>query len=113
MEQQKLNPALVYVLSFIGLLCCCFGGLGVFLAGPAYIVANNNLKKVSDDPEAYEPTSVSAMKTAKTVALVITIICALTLIYNIYDLATGGYEERKAIMEEFMRGFQEGANNAQ
>ena len=112
MEQQKLNPALVYVLAFIGLLCCCFGGLGVFLAGPAFIVANNGLKKAAANPEEYELTSVNAMKTAKIVALVITIICAITFIYNIYDLATGGFEERQQFFEEFMKGFQEGASGS-
>ena len=110
MEQQKLNPALVYVLSFIGLLCCCLGGIGVFLAGPAFIVANNGLKKAAASPDEYDQASVAAMKTAKIIALVITIICALTFIYNIYDLATGGFEERQAIIEEFMKGFREGVN---
>lgn len=112
MEKQRLNPALVYVLSIIGLLCCCLGGIGVFLAGPAYLVANNNLKKVSENPDDYDQSSVAAMKTAKTVALVITIICALTLLYNIYDLSTGGWERRQQMMEEFMKGYQQGMNDA-
>jgi hypothetical protein len=110
MEQQKLNPTAVYVLSIIGLLCCCFSGLGFLLAGPAYLIANNNLKKVAENPEDYEQSSVKAMTTAKTVALVILIINALFFIYNIYDLSTGGWEERQQMMEEIMKGFEESSN---
>ncbi|WP_299113846.1 CCC motif membrane protein [uncultured Winogradskyella sp.] len=111
MEQQKLNPAMVYVLSIVGLLCCCFGGLGVFLSGPAFFMAKNGLKKASENPDDYDQTSVNSMNTAKIVALIITIICAITLLYNIYDLSTGGFEERKQFIDEFMRGLQEGKND--
>jgi hypothetical protein len=110
MEQQRLNPTVVYVLAIIGLLCCCFGGLGIFLAGPAFLIAQNNLKKVAENPEDYDQSSVKAMSTAKTVALVILIINGIFLVYNIYDLASGGWEERQQIMDEIMKGFEEGSN---
>ncbi|WP_407556896.1 CCC motif membrane protein [Winogradskyella sp. 4-2091] len=112
MEQQKLNTAVVYVLSIIGLLCCCFGGLGILLSAPAFFIAQSGLKKASISPDDYDPTSVKAMTTAKTVALVITIICAITLIYNIYDLSTGGWEARQEMMNEFMEGYQQGMEDA-
>lgn len=109
MEQQKLNPTTVYILAIIGLLCCCFGGLGIFLAGPAFLVAQSNLKKVAENPESYDQSSVRAMNTAKTVALVILIINGLFLVYNIYDLASGGWEERQQMMEELMKSYEESA----
>ncbi|NRD20344.1 hypothetical protein HNV08_09825 [Winogradskyella eckloniae] len=112
MEQQKLNTAAVYVLSIIGLLCCCFGGLGIFLSAPAFFMANSGLKKASLSPDDYEPASVKAMTTAKTVALVVTIICGITLLYNIYDLSTGGWEARQEIINEFMEGYQQGLEDA-
>lgn len=116
MEQQKLNPAIVYVLSIIGLLCCCFGGLGILLAAPAFFIAQSGLKKASLSPDDYEPASVKAMTTAKTMALVVTIICAITLIYNIYDLSTGGFEKRmeffETFSEEFNKGYEQGLEDA-
>ena len=112
MEQKRLNPAVVYVLSIIGLLCCCAGGLGVFLAGPAFFIAQNGLKKASENPDEYDQSSVKAMNTAKIIALVVTIICAITLLYNIYDLSTGGWEDRQRMIEEIMKGYQEGVNDA-
>lgn len=112
MEQQKLNPAIVYVLSIIGLLCCCFGGLGVLLSAPAFFVAQSGLKKASLSPDDYDPASVKAMNTAKILALVVTIICGITLIYNIYDLSTGGFETRMQFFEEFMKGYEEGMQDA-
>jgi type IV secretory pathway VirB2 component (pilin) len=51
------------------------------------------------------------MNTAKTVALIITIICGLTLLYNIYDLSTGGWERRQEFVNEFMKGFNEGVKD--
>lgn len=112
MEQQKLNPAIVYVLSIIGLLCCCFGGLGILLSAPAFFIAQSGLKKASVSPDDYEPASVKAMNTAKIIALVVTIICGITLLYNIYDLSTGGWEERQEMINEFMQGYQEGLEEA-
>lgn len=105
--KKNLNTTLIYVLSLFGLLCCCLGGLGVFFAGPAYFMAASKIKDAELNPDAYEG-NLQAMKTAKMVALIITIICAVILIYNIYDLATGGWETRQVIIEDFLKGYQEG-----
>lgn len=104
MEQQKLNPTLVYVLAIIGLLCCCFGGLGFVLAGAAFLVAHTQLKKVADNPDAFEAASIKAMTTAKTVALVILVINVLYLIYTIYQISQVGWDE---MTEQFMRSYEE------
>lgn len=107
--KKNLNTTLIYVLSIFGLLCCCFGGLGVFLAGPAYLMASNKVKDAQLNPDDYEG-NINAMNTAKTVALVITIICAVTLLYNIYDLSTGGWEKRQEVIKDLMEGYQKGVS---
>jgi len=93
MEQQKLNPTLVYVLAILGLLCCCIGGFGAILAGIAFFIAYNKLKEAKLNPENYNQASVKAMDTAKTVALVILIINLLYLAYTIYQVSTVGLDE--------------------
>jgi hypothetical protein len=67
--EKKLNSTIVYVLSILGFLCCCFGGLGFILAGIAFYIAHTKLKEAYDDPENYE--KIEGMKTAKIVALVV------------------------------------------
>lgn len=104
MEKQRLNPALVYVLAIIGLLCCCIGGIGFILAGAAFFIAQTQIKKAVANTDAYEMESVKAMKTAKTVALVVLIINILFLVWTIYRIATIGWDN---IMEEGMRAYEE------
>ena len=104
MEQQKLNTAVVYVLAIFGLLCCCIGGVGFILAGIAFYIAHSKLKEAQTYPERYEPQSVKAMNTAKTVALVILIINILYLIYTVYQISTVGWD---TIYEDAMRRAEE------
>ena len=87
--KKQLNTTFIYVLSIIGLLCCCFGGLGFLLSGPAYLVAHNKVKDATQNPDDYEG-NINAMNTAKTIALVILIINLLCFIYIIYVLFSGG-----------------------
>ena len=107
MEKQRLNPAIVYVLAILGLLCCCFGGLGILLAGPAFLIAQSGLKKASLNPENYDLTSVKAMNTAKIVALVILIINVVYLIMTIYRIYTVGWDEIMQQSQEIMEQFQQ------
>lgn len=111
MEQQQLNTTPIYVLAILGLMCCCFGGLGFIPSGIAYFMANNKLKEAQENPENF--ANVAAMKTAKTVALVVTIINAIFFVFNIYDLSTGGLENRQKVMEEFIEGYKAGQNSAE
>jgi len=103
--KKKLNPTLTYVLSIIGLLCCCFGGLGLLLSGPAYFIANNKVKDAQLNPDNYDG-DVNAMNTAKTVALVITIINVLYLVYTIYQISTVGWDEMMEQSREIMRQYE-------
>ena len=92
MEQQKLSPTTVYVLSILSLLCCCFGGLGFILAGIAFYIAQNKLNQVKADPDDYDPNSVKAMNSAKIVAMVILIINILYLCWTLYRIYTIGWD---------------------
>ncbi|GAA3590311.1 CCC motif membrane protein [Flavivirga amylovorans] len=107
MEQQKLNPAIVYVLAILGLLCCCIGGLGFILAGIAFIIAHSKLNAAKHNPENYDPDSIKAMNTAKIVALVILIINILYLIKSIYTIYTVGWDEIMERSQEMMEQFQQ------
>ncbi len=106
MEQQKLNPTLVYVLAILGFLCCCIGGLGFILAGIAFIIANSNLNKAKLNPENYDPNSIKAMNTAKIVALVILIINILYFVYTLYTISTVGWDEIMQRSQEMMDQMQ-------
>ena len=104
--KKRLNPTLVYVLSIVGLLCCCFGGLGFLLSGPAYLVANNSLKNAQLYPDDYElaPNQYNQMKTAKMVALIITIINLIYLAVTIYRIYTIGWDE---LTEQFRKAMEQ------
>ena len=88
MIKKTLDTTLVYILSIAGLLCCCFGGLGLLLSGPAYLIANKQLK----NSENYVGNK-EAMETAKIVALVILIINTVFLIFTIYEISTADWNE--------------------
>jgi uncharacterized membrane protein (DUF106 family) len=106
MEQQKLNPTLVYVLAILGLLCCCIGGAGFILAGVAFFIAQSKLKETKLNPENFDASSVKAMNTAKTVALVILVVNILYLFYTIYQISTIGWDEMLRQSQEMMEQYQ-------
>jgi len=99
MEKQKLNTTIIYVLSILGFLCCCIGGIGFIFAGIAFFIAHKKLKEAYATPENYE--NIEGMKTAKIIALVVLIINLLMVIRVIYLFSTIGYD-----------GFMEGYNEA-
>ncbi|OYX22322.1 MAG: hypothetical protein B7Z06_11865 [Flavobacteriales bacterium 32-35-8] len=107
MEQQKLNPTIVYVLAILGLLCCCFGGLGFILAGIAFIIANSKLNAAKMNPENYDVSSVKAMNTAKIVTLIILIINILYLISTIYQIYTIGWDEMMERSRDIMEQWEQ------
>ena len=106
--KKSLNTSLIYILSIFGLLCCCFGGLGIFLSGPAVLVANKKVKDAQLNPEEHEG-DLKAMETAKTVSLVIFIINSLYLIYTIYVIATGDFSELREQWEKAMQEMNQSA----
>lgn len=105
--KKQLNPTLTYVLSVIGLLCCCFAGLGFLLSGPAYFIADKKIKDATENPDDYEG-NINSLNTAKIVALVVTIINVLYFLYYIYFLSTGGYDE---MMEQIRMAMEQAEQN--
>ncbi|MFT4575343.1 MAG: hypothetical protein ACI9SI_000247 [Polaribacter sp.] len=95
---KELKPTIIYVLSSISIFCCCFAGLGVLLAGPAFMIANNKLKDADGTEYGYK-----SMNSAKTFALVMLIINGLFLLYFLYSLATSDWD---TIMEAFQEGMK-------
>lgn len=99
--KKQLNTTLIYVLSIVSLLCCCFGGLGFLLSGPAYLIANKKVRDASENPDDYDG-NLNAMNTAKIVALVSLIINTLYFIYAVYLIFSGGFDESLEKWQELM-----------
>lgn len=104
---KKLNTTLIYVLSSVSLLCCCFFGLGIVLALPAFLIANKKLKEAEEFPDEYEAEDVKAMNTAKTFALVALAINGLNLVYSIYSLATTDWDVFKQQYMDAIEQYQQ------
>ena len=104
--KKQLNPTIVYVLSILGLLCCCFGGLGFILAGIAYYLAHSKIKDAHLNPDNYEG-NINAMNTAKIVALVILIINLAYLAMTIYKISTIGWDELMEQSRDVMEQMQQ------
>lgn len=100
--KKQLNTTLTYVLSIIGLLCCCFGGLGFLLSGPAFLIARNKIKDATQNPDEFDG-NFKAMNTAKIVALIILIINLLYLTYNLYVYSSGGFDDVFIQFQEAMK----------
>lgn len=101
---KRLNTTLIYVLSSVSLLCCCFFGLGVLLALPSFLIANRKVKETELYPEEYDAEDIKAMKTAKTFAMVALIINGLYFVYSIYSLATTDWD---VIMEQYTKTLEQ------
>jgi len=104
MEKQKLNTTLVYILSIVGFICCCIPLIGIVPSAIAFFIANGKVKEWKANPENYE--NGEAMNTARIIALVVLIINALYLAYNIFLIfSAGGWdaymEQQRAIMEQY------------
>ncbi|WP_417360845.1 CCC motif membrane protein [Galbibacter sp.] len=101
-EQQNLSPTIQYVLSILGFLCCCIGGLGFIPAGIAYYTANKKINEALRDPDGYTDSGVKSMNTVKIVALVVLILNLLYLAYTIYTISTIGWDELQEQQQQIM-----------
>jgi len=119
MEQQKLNTAVVYILSILGFLCCCVYGLGTVCAIIAIVIATKELKKYNANPEAY--SNGSAMKNAKIVAIISLFISFIGLAFVIWsymnpctflDWYIGMFEGNPSIPAESMEQIYQAARDA-
>ena len=105
MEQQKLpNVTIVIVLSILGLLCCCIGGIpGILFGGIGLMLALKDEKKYQENPQDY--SNYSQLKTAKILAIVALVIGVLYLAYTFFSISqmggVDGYMEKvNEMMEE-------------
>lgn len=105
MEKQKLpNQTAIIILaltSFVG--CCCTNGvLGVILAFIGLNLAKKDEKLYAENPELYD---IGSLNTWKTVNLISLIISSIFVIWLIYLLVTGGFQESmdqyRMLMEQF------------
>ena len=97
---QKLNTTAVYVLSILGILCCCFWGIGFVLSIIAFVIATNELKKYAANPEEY--SNGKAMKNARVLAIVALIISGIMAAWTAYDyFAYSEYERVERQIELF------------
>ena len=108
MEKQKLpNEQAVMILgllSFIG--CCCTNGiLGVILSGTGLYLANKSEQLYKQNPEQYNLGSLNTWKIVNIVSLAIS---AVFVIWLVYLLATGKYDEMQQqylqMLEELQKG---------
>ena len=104
---KKLNTTAIYVLSVISFLCCCFAGLGIALALPAFLMANNKYKSATLHPQDYDIDDINAMKTAKTVAMIALIVNGVYLLYNIYYFATTDWSVIREQYEQMLEQYQQ------
>lgn len=79
---QKLNTTLVYILSIVGILCCCVYGLGTITSIIAIVIASKELKKYNANPEGY--SNGSAMKTARIFSFISLFISLIGLAFVIW-----------------------------
>ena len=107
---QKLNTTAVYILSIVGILCCCIG-LGTVAAIIALVIAINQLKKYNANPEMY--SNGKAMKNAKVVAIISLVISLIGLISVIAFFSQ--FEDQCAFWDWYIDTFanQEGVTEAQ
>lgn len=106
MEKQKLNTTVIYILTILGFLCCCIGGIGIIPSGIAYFMGNSKMKEAELNPENYD--NYSGMKTAKLIALIVVLINAVYLAFTIYRISTVGWDEimeqSRIMSEEWSKG---------
>ena len=116
---QKLNTALVYILSIIGILCCCAYGMGTITAIIAIVLANKELKKYNSNPEEY--SNGSAMKGAKTFAIISLFVSFIGLAFVIwvlidpcafFDWYIGMFEDNPNVPAESMQQIYDAAERA-
>jgi hypothetical protein len=90
MDQQKLpNVTLAIVLSILGFVCCCIGGLpAIILSGISLIVLNNDKKKYIADPEKY--SNYSTFKTARIISIIVMVMGILYLLFTIFRIVQLG-----------------------
>jgi hypothetical protein len=122
---RKLNTTLVYLLSAVGFICCCFG-IGWIPSLIGLFVARSEIKKGLINPEEY--SNIKAMNSAKIVtiiALIISLLFAAFIIYIYYMISNSpdfacnfwskfveGMEGNPSVSADQLRQYTEMRDNA-
>ena len=116
---QKLNTTLVYILSVVGLLCCCVYGLGTVAAIIAIVVATKEIKKYEANPDQF--VNGKAMKSSRVFAIVSLFISFIGLAFVIWTLVNpcaffdwyiGMFENNPNVPAESMEQIYQAAEEA-
>lgn len=107
MEAQKLpNPVLIIVLGILGILCCCFAGLGII---PAAIALNLSRKAegiIAENPDLYldKQSSVKAGKIIAIAAIALNLYMLVKIAFDIYSMGWDAYRlQFEEVWEEAKR----------
>lgn len=106
MEKQKLpNSTLILVLGILSVLgCCCSGFLGLIFGIIAIFMAKQATEVYNQNPELYD--GYNNVKTGKILAIIGTVLSALSTIYSIYILSTVGLDGYQEMIENITRDLQ-------
>lgn len=109
MEKQKLpNSTIVLIFGIISILgCCCWGILGIIFGALALYLAKKDTELYMASPELY--VGYDNIKTGKILAIIGLVLSIASLIYSIYIFTTVGIEGYELMIEEFKRGYEQGA----
>ncbi|MBL7472102.1 CCC motif membrane protein [Robertkochia sediminum] len=95
METQKLpNPVLIIVLGVLGMLCCCFAGVGII---PSAIALNLSQKAegiIAENPENYidKQSTVKAGKIIAIAAIALNLYVLVKMAFDIYSMGWDAYK---------------------
>jgi len=108
MEQKNLpNVTLALVLSILGFLCCCFGGVpGLLFGGIAFYLTGKDKKTYMENPELYK--NYNTLKTVRIVAIIAMVLGVLYLLYTYWSISQlGGWDAYMDKVNEMMEQFQQ------
>ncbi|WP_224489980.1 CCC motif membrane protein [Robertkochia flava] len=100
MEERKLpNPTLIIVLGVVGILCCCFAGIGLIPAAIALNLSRKAEEVIAENPELYIDKQ-STVKAGKIIAIAAIAANLYILVRMAFDIYSMGWDAYKMQFEE-------------
>lgn len=100
MEERKLpNPTLIIVLGILGILCCCFAGLGLIPSAIALSLSRKAEDIMAENPELYIDKQ-STVKAGKIIAISGIALNLYILVKMAFDIYSMGWEAYRFQFEE-------------
>ena len=106
MEKKLPSPVLIIVLGVIGILCCCFAGIGII---PAAIALNLSRKAeviMAEQPELYidKQSTIRAGKIIAIAAIALNLYILVKIAFDIYSMGWDAYwMQLEEVIEEAKR----------